>query len=205
MTSASPAIPINAHPHAAAAAVSYARGGVVLLAVIAAVAALLLFGDRVQEREEQRRIGEHVQRDLAAIKQGRGEDIFIYEPELMARIAAEPQAVANATTLVFSRTDLSDPRFAEIKKLKVLQNVAIDSCKNADSMLLHMQGMVSVEKLWLEDSPVSQRGIKALAALPNLKHVRFEQFVTPDEAKLLKRTLPNVNLRLPSYEFRAGR
>jgi hypothetical protein len=204
MTSAQ-AIHVHAQPHVTAAAASHMRAGVVIVAVVAAVTALLLFGERVQKREEQRRIGEHVKRDLAAIKQGRGEDIFIYEPELMARIAAEPQAVANATTLVFSRTDLSDPRFADIKKLKVLQNVAIDSCKNADAILIHMQGMSSVEKLWIEDSRVTERGIKALATLPNLMHVRFEQFVTPDEARLLKRTLPDVNLRLPSYEFRASR
>ena len=204
MISASQTIHPSVRAHDPSLAASYARGGVVALDVIAGVVALLMFGERVQQREERRRVVEHVQRDLSAIKQGRGEDIFVYEPELLVKIASEPQAVANATTLVFSRTDLSDPRFAEIKKLKLLQNVAINACKNADAMLMHIQGMESVEKIYIEDSRITPAGIGALGALPNLQHLRIEQPVTPGEEKLLVKTLPHVNLQLRAYEFKAG-
>src|SRR5687767_956629 len=114
MTGATQAIQLAARPPASV--VRYVTSGAIVLAAVVAIAALLAFSERVQEREQQRRVGEHLQRDLAAIKQGRGEEIFIYEPELLAMIAAEPQAVANATTLVFSRTDFSDSRFANIAK-----------------------------------------------------------------------------------------
>jgi hypothetical protein len=189
------AIPLVLHRFAAIT--DYARNGLVIFIPFAAVVALLVFGTRVQEREQQRRVGEHLQRDLAAIKQGRCEEIFIYEAELLALIAADPQAMANATTLVFSSADFSDPRFAVISKLKLLENVAINSSKNADAMLGYMQGMSSVQKFWIEESPVSKNGLAMLGKLPNLKRVRFEQPLSADEANLLKQLLPKADLRLP--------
>ena len=142
-------------------------------------------------------MGEHLRHDLAAIKAGQADEIFVYEAELLEMIAADPQAMASATTLVFSSADFADQRFSAVADLKALRNVAINASKNADALLAHMRGMESVEKLYVEQSPVSFRGISALATLPNLKHVRFEQPVSARHAELLKKTLPKVNLRLP--------
>jgi hypothetical protein len=174
----------------------YVRGVVTGLLIALTFAALLLASDRARHREDRRRVGEHLRHDLATIKAGQADEIFVYEAELLEMIAADPQAMANATTLVFSNADFADPRFSAVAELKVLRNVAINSSRNADALLAHMQDMESIEKLYIEQSPISASGIAALRTLPNLKHLRFEQPVSKKEANLLKKTLPKVNVRL---------
>ena len=176
-------------------AACYARRLFMGLLAAIGVAALLLAGEHARRREDHRRIDQHLRNDLAAIRAGLAGDILVYEPELLEMIAADPQAMANATTIVFSSADFADSRFAAVTNLKLLQNVAINRSRNADEVLTHMQGMESDEKLYIEQSPVTMRGLKALATLPNLKHVRFEQPLTARQADFLKKMLPRVNVR----------
>jgi hypothetical protein len=190
------AIETSAQPCRHFAAAHYVRGLIVGMLAAIGVAALLLAGEHARRREDQRRIDQHLRHDLAAIRAGQAGDILVYEPELLEMIAADPQAMANATTIVFSSADFVDARFAAVANLKLLQNVAINRSKNADQLLAQMQGMESVEKLYIEQSPVSTEGLAALATLPNLKHLRFEQPLSAEQAELLRKSLPAVNLRL---------
>jgi hypothetical protein len=178
----------------------YMRGILTVLALAAVVVAMLLFGQRLNRQENERRLGERRLRDLASIKEGRAEETLIYDPELLLMIVADADAAANATSLVFSNVDFSDKRFAAISRLEALQNLGIASSKNADAVLNYAQGMESIEKIWIEKSPVSEAGISALTTLPNLKQVRFEQAMSAEQSELLRSTLPDVKIDIPFSE-----
>lgn len=172
----------------------------VAAAIIGAAGVLLYFGARLNRQENDRRAGERRQNEFAAIKEGPDDEILIYDAELLAMIVADADAAEKATSLVFSDVDFSDKRFAEISKLKNLHNVGIYSSRNADALLKYLEGMASIERMWIETSPIQDDGIRLLATLPNLKKIHFEQVTSKEQIELLENTLPKVSVDTPFTE-----
>jgi hypothetical protein len=189
----------HSHPPAStgSSAAGIFRATAIVLALVVVTVLLLYYGSRLSQQEDDRRLSEGRQRDLTAIKEGRADETFIYDPELFAMVVADSEAAANATSLVFSHVDFSDSRFAEINRLERLQNLGVASSKNVDALFTHAQGMPSIRKVWIETSPISDSGIGMLATLPNLKQIRFEQAMSAEQMELLKETLPGVNIDAP--------
>ena len=173
---------------------------IVAAAIIGAAVALLYFGASFNRQENDRRAAERRQNEFAAIKEGRDDEILIYDAELLAMIVADSDAAERATSLVFSDVDFSDERFAEISELKNLQNVGVYSSQNADVLLMYVEGMESIERMWIETSPIQDDGIKLLATLPNLKKIHFEQAMSAKQIELLEKTLPKVSVDIPFSE-----
>jgi hypothetical protein len=190
----------HAPPSARSSPAGALRGVAIGLALLAAAVLMLYYGSRLNKQEDQRRLGERRQRDLTSIKEGRGDETFIYDAEMLALIVADPDAAASATSLVFSNVDFSDQRFAEINRLERLQNLGVASSANVDALLAYMQGMPSIQRMWIKASPLSESGIGLLASLPNLKQIRFEQAVSAEHVELLETTLPEVKIDTPLSE-----
>ncbi len=180
---------------------SASRGVLVSLfvaaAILGAAGVLLYFGARLNRQENDRRTDQRRQNEFAAIKEGSDDEILIYDAELLAMIVADAAAAERATSLVFSDVDFSDERFAEISKLNNLQNVGVYSSQNADALLKYVQGMASIERMWIETSRLQDDGIRLLATLPNLKKIHFEQVMSTEQMELLEKTLPKVNVDTP--------
>jgi hypothetical protein len=155
---------------------------------------MLLYAQRLNRQENERRLGERRQRDLASIKVGRADETLVYDAELLLMIVSDAETAANTNSLVFSNVDFSDKRFAVISKLEGLQNLGIASSQNADALLGYAQGMASIEKIWIENSPVSEAGISAISTLPSLKQLRFAQPMSAEQVKLLEESLPDANV-----------
>jgi len=177
----------------------------VAAAIIGAAGVLLYFGARVNRQENDRRSAERRRGEFAAIKEGPDDEILIYDAELLAMIVADADAAERATSLVFSDADFSDERFAEVSKLKNLQNVGVYSSQNADALLKYLEGMASIERMWIETSPIQDDGIRLLATLPNLKNIHFEQEMSAEQIELLEKTLPNVSVDTPFTEANDSR
>jgi hypothetical protein len=177
----------------------------VAAAIIGAAGVLLYFGARLNMQENDRRAGERRQNEFAAIKDAPDDEILIYDAELLAMIVADADAAERATSLVFSDADFSDVRFSEVSKLKNLQNVGVYSSQNADALLKYLEGMASIERMWIETSPVQDGGIRLLATLPNLKKIHFEQEMTAKQIELLEQTLPKVSVDTPFTEANDSR
>ena len=177
----------------------------VAAAIIGAAGVLLYFGARVNRQENDRRSAERRRGEFAAIKEGPDDEILIYDAELLAMIVADADAAERATSLVFSDADFSDERFAEVSKLKNLQNVGVYSSQNADALLKYLEGMASIERMWIETSPIQDDGIRLLATLPNLKKIHFEQEMSAEQIELLEKTLPNVSVDTPFTEANDSR
>ncbi len=172
----------------------------IVAAIIGAAGALLYFGARLNRQENDRRADDRRRNEFAAIKEGPDDEILIYDAELLAMIVADPDAAERATSLVFSDVDFSDERFAAINKLVRLQNVGVYSSQNADALLKYVEGMASIERMWIETSPIQDDGIRLLATLPNLKKIHFEQEMSAKQIELLEKTLPKVSVDTPFTE-----
>lgn len=179
---------------------STVRAVAIGLGLIAVAAVVIFFGARLSRQENDRRASERRSSDLASIKEGGADEIMIYDAELLAMIVADPEAAEKATSLIFSSVDFSDKRFAEIKKLPVLRNVGVYSCEHTGALLNYIQAMETIERMWIETSPVQDEGITLLATLPNLKQIRFEQVMSAKQIELLGKTLPGVNVDIPFPE-----
>jgi hypothetical protein len=196
-------------PTSPASAPSASRGVLLSLfvaaAIIGAAGVLLYFGAHLNRQENDRRAGERRQNEFAAIKEGRDNEVMIYDAELLAMIVADPDVAEHATSLVFSDADFSDERFSKIRELKGLVNVGVYSSQNADALLKYLEGMASIERMWIETSPIQDDGIRLLATLPNLKKIHFEQEMSAEQIELLEQTLPNVSVDTPFTEANDSR
>jgi hypothetical protein len=194
----------DTHPSKSARTVSASKGAIraviIVLALVGAVVALLIYGGRLNQQENDRRLSERRSRDFAAIKENPAEEILIDDAELLAMVVADAEVAENATSLVFTSVDFADERFAEVNKLEGLKNVGIYSSRNAEACLTYLQGMKSIERMWVETSPIDDEGIALLATLPNLKQIRFEQMMSAKQIELLEKTLPKVNVATPFRE-----
>ncbi len=170
------------------------------MAVVGVAAAMVYYGARLSRQEKHRQAAERRSSDLASIKAGAAEEIMIYDAELLVMIVADAEAAEKATSLIFSSVDFSDERFAAIEKLPVLRNVGVYSCEHTDALLNYIQAMATIERMWIETSPIDDEAIARLATLPNLKQIRFEQVMSAKQIELLGRTLPGVNVDIPFPE-----
>jgi hypothetical protein len=191
-------------PNKSATTASPAKGAlravIIVLALVGAAVALLFYGGRLNQQENDRRMSQRRSRNFAAIKENPAEEILIDDAEVLAMVVADPEVAENAVSLVFTSVDFADERFAEVNKLEGLKNVGIYSSRNAEACITYLQGMKSIERMWIETSPIDDGGIAMLATLPNLKQIRFEQVMSAKQIELLEKTLPDVNVATP---FRA--
>jgi hypothetical protein len=185
---------------AASPAMAVLRAVIIVLALVGAAVALLVYGGRLNRQENDRRLSERRSRNFAAIKENPAEEILIDDAELLAMVVADAEVAENATSLVFTSVDFADERFAEVNKLDRLKNVGIYSSRNAEACLAFLQGMKSIERMWIETSPLADEGIALLATLPNLKQIRFEQVMSVKQIELLEKILPDVNVATPFRE-----
>jgi hypothetical protein len=81
-----------------------------------------------------------------------------------------------------------------------VKRIVFYSCGGADDLLHAMKGMPSVEDLYFEVSGLSDDGVRVLGTFPNLKKVHFEQVIDREREKLLRDTLPGVEVEIPYPE-----
>jgi hypothetical protein len=191
---------VQNQPTTDASKITTVRWVLITVAIIATIGGLLAFGSRISRQEDVRRLRERRDRNLAEIKADPSDEILIYDLELLALLVADEETSVQVKSLVFTEVDFSASPIAEISRLTQLQNIGFYSCGGADLLLARLQGMPSVEKIWVETSAISADGIKLLAALPNLKHIRFEQVMSDADVELLEETLPRVNIEVPQSE-----
>lgn len=190
----------DSHPHTTSPpfrAARLLRGLFIAALAIAAAADVLLYAARVSERENLRQAAARRSSELSALKEGRSDETMIYDAETLAMIVDDPAAAERAASLVFSSVDFADERFARVGELANLKNVGVYSCRNADRLIDYLHGMASIERMWIEVSPLSDDGVRLLATLPRLKHIHFEQVMTSEEVRRLERALPRAVVDAP--------
>lgn len=170
-----------------------------LLAAVVAVAAvgLLLLAARVSEQEHERLSARRRAAEIADLKEGRSQETMIYDAETLLMIVDDPVAAPRAAALVFSGVDFADERFAAVARLDALKHVGVYSCRNAGRLFRHLEGKESIERLYLESSPIDDEGVRLLATLPRLEHVRFEQRMSPEHVERLEKSMPQAVVDAP--------
>jgi hypothetical protein len=176
---------------------SYVRAATMALLAAALMTLLLLGATRVQNREHHRQLTEQQVKSIAAIKKDPYVQTNVYDPSLVELIAQDPQASANATTLVFRNIDFSTDDCESLSQLKNLQYVGFHSCQGIDALLHRLEGARSVEKIFFENSELTDNCVRLLATLPRLRQVHLEQTVSRHHFSLLHALLPGVSIRTP--------
>src|SRR5687767_1394359 len=157
---------------------SYVRPVLVLLLVAGGVGALLFYAAKVSDDEHERQAQKRREKAVAALKDDPATQTLVHDAELVAMIADDPDAVEKATTLVFSDVDFSDERFSRVAELVHLENLGVYSCKAPQKLLVRLQGVPSIRKIFFETSPISDEGVRLLGTLPNLRQIHFEQVMS---------------------------
>ena len=179
---------------------SYVQPVFVLILVVGGLGLLLFYAAKVSDDEHEQQAQKRRVKAVAALKDNPAIQTHVHDAELVAMIADDPDAVKNAATLVFSDVDFSDERFSRVAELAHLENLGVYSCKAPEKLLVHLQSVPSIRKIFFETSHLSDEGVRLLGTLPNLRQIHFEQVMSSHQIELLKATLPNVELRIPYPE-----
>jgi hypothetical protein len=171
------------------------RIGAIALAIIALMLGVGISLLLKWERDEVSRVAERRRQEaIAKIQTDAGEQIPVHDGIVVARIADDPVNSKLVKSVVLFMCDLSEPGFQRIKSLSNLRLLTIYSCTNADALLKALEGMPSVEKIFIEASPFTEKGGRSLATLPNLQLLFLEQIVPKTQRESLQKALPNVTI-----------
>jgi hypothetical protein len=115
---------------------------------------------------------------------------------LIEMLAGDPECVENLTSLRFDMANLSGPEVASAGKLVNVEKITFYSCYGAENVLSAMKGSAALEELGFDTTGLSDDGIQLLASFPNLRRVYFAYIHEPSMAKLLRETLPGVDVEI---------
>lgn len=183
-----------------------ARGRLIAGAIVASVLAALVIAVQFKMRSDQRhfelRQAEEREKSVRVVQAGDdGENVVVFlDSRLIEMLAADPKCVANLKTLRLDMADLSGPETAAASKLVNVRRISFYNCTAANNLIAVMQGSSAVEEIRFEVTSLSDDGVRLLGTFPNLRRVHFQQIVDAERVKLLRRSLPGVELELPDAE-----
>jgi hypothetical protein len=126
-----------------------------------------------------------------------GNGIFVYlDPRLIEMLANDADCVANLATLILNMADLSGPQTASAGRLVNVKKVVFYDCAAAGNLLTAMKGLGSIEEIAFDTTQLSDADVRLLATFPNLKRVHFAWVNDPSREKLLRDTLPGVEIQI---------
>jgi hypothetical protein len=140
------------------------------------------------QRAQQRRESESFQK----VKSGESQVTVYGTPEVLMMLANDPECIRNLTSIYFFIADLSDPRYTITNKLSNVDDIGIYDCQGVTEFFKSIQGMPSVTSVFIESVRLDDGLFNALASLPNLKKVRFEQLLAENQIELLSKALPEA-------------
>lgn len=119
---------------------------------------------------------------------------FFNDPLLPGELVSDPQCVANLKHLSFFMTDVSDPRFGQIRQLVNVRSLHFYDCGDVSAFLKSIAGMPSIESIFFESYSLPESGVPLLGEFPNLKSVRMWHRVDAKYRAALEKAVPNAEL-----------
>ena len=178
------------------------------LAAVIAIAMVCLLGWWFRHEQEQARLT-RLRQDAARsaefvqqVKDGDdGSRIFFGESLLAGKLAADPQCVTNLRRASFFMADLSDPGYAQVRRLTNVRELSFYDCGSIGTFLTNLKSMPSIETISFGDTkPMGDEEIPILASFPNLKKVHLGHDVRAAERDIWEKTLPNAEIEIENEE-----
>jgi len=174
-----------------------------LIAVLVAVAVIVAGGAMIAAAQKSSRLA--LQRKMAAWATERfqkvkaGDDgshtaVFL-DPLLIEMLANDADCVANLTTLNLDMVDLNSPQSDAAGKLVNVKKVSFYDCDGRRRLLTAMTGLESIEEVSF-DTTVTDDEVRLLGTFPNLRRVHFPWVNSPAREKLIRDTLPGVEIQI---------
>lgn len=170
-----------------------------LTAVVIAVSVALINSDLKEGvRHFERKKAERRTESFEKVKAGDdGNGIIVFQdPRLIEMLAGDDDCIKNLKRLNLSSVDLNGPQTASAGKLVNVNKIAFYDCVGPEELLKAMKGSPSVEELSFDTTLVSDDGVRMLATFPNLKKVYFSYVNEQSREKLLRETLPGVEIEI---------
>lgn len=172
----------------------------IAVAVVVGIAAMMSTAQKAARRDSERKMTEWRNEAFQKVKSGDdGSGVEVYrDPRLIEMLASDADCVANLTTLNLSMVDLNGPQTAAAVKLVNVKKILFYDCRGPESILTPMKGSGSIVEIGFDATLLSDDGVRLLAHFPNLKRVHFAWINEPAREKLLRDTLPGVEIQTAS-------
>ena len=138
---------------------------------------------------------ERAQKHFQELKNSDKQYPSIDSPELMSMVASDLECASQLTYVHFDMTDLNAPEFQQISKLPNVKVISFYDCEGIETLLGHAANMPSVNKIYFFCARPSDGLLKKLAAIPNLKTVKFND-VSDGDLDIFKRALPRLHFEV---------
>jgi len=151
------------------------------------------------EAERQRRVAAERREDfILRVKTGDdGHKVFFFnDPLLPGELVSDPQCVAKLKHLSFFLTDLTDPRYGELRQLVNVRSLCFYDSGPVDVFLRNIAGMPSVETIFFESGRLLEKDVGVLSSFPNLKSVRMWHRLDENYRVALDKAIPKVEIVL---------
>jgi hypothetical protein len=131
-------------------------------------------------------------RDIAAVLRGQGDNIFLYDPADTDLLLHDLCQLRGLRSLTLDRTNVTDTGMTYIKDIPDLRVLTIDGARRIDDRGIDaLAGHPNIEKLSLLNPEVTDAGVAALKKLPKLKMLSL-QYVKGQPSYLTDAALDNI-------------
>ena len=141
------------------------------VAAIAFLARAFSAASRAFDAQEIRRGQEDLDRQLQALKAGKGNSVHLYETRGTDELLRQVEGMAEVEELNLALTDVSDAGIASVATLPRLRKLVVYGGNRGvtDQGLAELKGKTSLESLELVNTRVTDEGLRVLQDLPNLR------------------------------------
>jgi hypothetical protein len=175
-----------------------------LIAVLVAVAVIVAVGAMIASARKSSRLAFERKKVAWATERfekvkagddGSHTSVFL-DPLLIEMLANDAECVANLTTLNLSSVDLNGPQTDAAEKLVNVKKVVFYDCDGAGRLLTALSGLESIKELSFDTTQLTDDDVPLLATFPNLRRVHFAWVNSPAREKLIRDTLPGVDIQI---------
>ena len=149
-------------------------GTIVLLPIVVAAVlpAVRRFNEQAGRRNIERRDRDSTEEELAWVRAGKRFDLTIFGAASLEAVVVPADCIAKVKEVhIPGWTDLADPRWSLLNRLPNLEGLSIYDSRGAEDLFKNIQGLKTIQRIFLESVPFSDTGMRYLAIPPNLREL----------------------------------
>jgi len=165
----------------------------VLVVCSPVVMALLLYGfvqrGRASQELKMQQRREEIVRDVDPLG-----ETGVYDGKLLEMLLDDPVGTQISSVMIIS-ADLSHPAFQRLGEFGELKSLGFYSCVKFEHVVPVLTQLDQVESVYIETTGFPNQTMNALAGIPSLKSLHFEQIVPAEIVDTFEELRPDVDLK----------
>ncbi|MEM6328904.1 MAG: hypothetical protein AAF790_01515 [Planctomycetota bacterium] len=169
---------------------------VVAVALVAGWWFLLSWTARLSEGDFERQQAERRQAHFNQVKQGEDTAEIVMDAELLPLLAGDADCIANLKYLHFQMVGVAPEQAELVSRFSNLKEIHFYDTNGADLVLRSAHGL-PVESLSFMSTYLPVGALQGLPNFANLKTVRFETAVRPEQLEVLESLPDRITVEIP--------